>query len=285
MAHRLLSSASFALIAGAAFAVLFALWSAGLALAAASTVAWVVVVVALVVVERLAPFEPAWHRPDEQLVNDLTHTALGSALGSRVGVVAADAIVTAIAVVSAGAASTTTLHALWPSSWPLWAQAALAFVTVDGLRYWQHRLTHRVPALWQLHVLHHDPRRLIVIKAGRSHLFDRALQALCVVPVVVAGAGADVVFWAVSLSSIIGLVAHANIDASGCFVFVGPNEHRVHHAKDPALHGSNFGAALTLWDRAFGTFRAADVHDVGLNDDTPDGVVAQLAAPINAWLP
>ncbi len=198
MAHRLLSSASFALIAGAAFAVLFALWSAGLALAAASTVAWVVVVVALVVVERLAPFEPAWHRPDEQLVNDLTHTALGSALGSRVGVVAADAIVTAIAVVSAGAASTTTLHALWPSSWPLWAQAALAFVTVDGLRYWQHRLTHRVPALWQLHVLHHDPRRLIVIKAGRSHLFDRALQALCVVPVVVAGAGADVVFWAVS---------------------------------------------------------------------------------------
>ena len=212
-------------------------------------------------------------------------------MGSRAGVVAADAIVAGLALAWSPAT------ALWPTTWPLWAQAALAFVVVDGLRYWQHRLTHAAPALWELHKLHHDPRRLIVIKAGRSHLFDRALQALCVVPVVVAGADVDVVFWAVALSSIIGLIGHANVDASGCFIFVGPNEHRVHHARIAvrqesdlpigAAEGKNFGASLTVWDRAFGTFCAGDVVDVvdvGLDEDTPDGVVAQLAAPINGWL-
>lgn len=275
---HVVAHARFATLVGGAGLVLWSLWDAGLDLFVASTLVWVIVVAALVVVERLTPKQRVWLRPDEQLANDLVHTALGSALGSRVGVVVADA---------GGAAITLLLPALalWPASWPLPVQVVVGFVVVDGCRYVQHRASHAWPWLWETHQLHHDARRLIVIKAGRSHFIDRALQALCVVPIVVAGAPVDVVFWVVALSSVVGLVGHANVDASGCFLFVGPNEHRVHHATAPALHSSNFGASLSIWDRLCGTFRRDDHVDVvGLPHDTPSTVTTQLAAPVNAWL-
>lgn len=276
--RRVVAHARFVSIVGGASLVLWALWRAGVDLFVASTLVWVIVVAALVVVERLSPKQRVWLRPDEQLTNDLVHTALGSALGSRVGVVVADAGVAAITLLLPASA-------LWPTSWPLPVQVVVGFVVVDGCRYAQHRASHAWPWLWETHQLHHDARRLLVIKAGRSHLIDRALQALCVVPIVVAGASVDVVFWVVTLSSVIGVIGHANVDASGCFFFVGSNEHRVHHAADPALHNSNFGASLSIWDRLCGTFRRDDDVDVvGLPHDTPVTVTAQLAAPINAWL-
>lgn len=206
----------------------------------------------------------------------MSFTPSSAAPSIHVGSVAAEFGVVVVAFV---APSLT----LWPSSWPFALQVVVGFVVVDGVRFGQHWLSHRVPVLWETHKLHHDPRRLIVMKAGRSHFFDRAFQALCVVPVVVAGASVDVVFWCVAANSVIGLVAHANVDVAGV-VFVGPNEHRVHHARDPQMHGSNFGAALTIWDRLCGTFRSSDVTVVGLDEETPSSVVSQLAAPVHAWV-
>ena len=129
--QRLAAHALFVVVVGGAGVFLHALQSSGVDLLLSSTLLWVVVVVALVVVERLVPFRAAWQRPDEQLGNDLAHTALGSALGSRAGVVVADLVVAAVAL--AFPAST-----LWPSSAPFWAQVVVGFVVVDGLRYAQH---------------------------------------------------------------------------------------------------------------------------------------------------
>ena len=275
---RVFAHVRFVCLVGSASLVVWWLWNAGVDLFVASTLVWVIAVIALVILERVTPKQRIWLRSDEQLANDLVHTALGSALGSRVGVIAADIGVAAIALLLPALR-------LWPTSWPLPVQIVVGFVVLDGCRYAQHRASHAWPWLWETHQLHHDARRLLVIKAGRSHLIDRALQALCVVPIIVAGASVDVVFWVVALSSVIGLIGHANIDASGCFFFVGPNEHRVHHAADPALHGSNFGASLSIWDRLCGTFRHNDHVDVvGLPHDTPSTVTAQLAAPVTAWL-
>lgn len=263
--------------------MLFTLRQNGVDLPLASVVVWTSMLVVLVLLERVIPFETAWHQPDDQLVNDVAHTMLGSALGSQAGVFVADVFVAAVAL-----ALPTTSLALWttgPGTLPLVAQVAVGFVVVDGARYAQHRLSHRLGFLWETHKLHHDPRRLLAIKAGRSHVLDRAMQALCVVPLVVLGANADVVFWCVAVNSTIGLIAHANIDApSSGWIFVGPSQHRVHHAREARLHNSNFGAALTLWDRLFGTFRSDEVRNVGLEENTPTSVVAQLAAPVHAWL-
>lgn len=38
------------------------------------------------------------------------------------------------------------------------------------------------------------------------------------------------------------------------FIFVTPSHHRVHHARNKAYLDKNFGGALIVWDRLFGTF-------------------------------
>ena len=274
--RHLLASIGFAALLTAVVAALSTLQRSGVPLAVASVLLWTSVVIVLIIVERVVPFERAWLVPDEQLGNDVVHTVIGSAVGSHVGSIAAEG---AVAIVAFAAPALT----LWPSSLPFAVQVGIGFVVVDGVRFGQHWLSHRVPALWETHKLHHDARRLIVMKAGRAHFFDRAAQALCVVPVIVAGAPVDVVFWCVALNSVIGLIAHANVDVAGLIV-VGPREHRVHHARDAEGHGANFGAALTIWDRLCGTFRSATVTTVGLDEATPSTVVSQLAAPVQAWV-
>jgi len=69
-------------------------------------------------------------------------------------------------------------------------------------------------------------------------------------------------------------------------VLVTPDMHRVHHSVIRAEHDSNFGFALSVWDRIFGTYRAqpAGGHDgmqVGLEwqDREPARLVWAL------WLP
>ena len=55
------------------------------------------------------------------------------------------------------------------------------------------------------------------------------------------------------------LFVHANIrlpariDAALGWLVMTPGLHRTHHAATPELYNANFGAVLTIWDRAFRT--------------------------------
>jgi sterol desaturase/sphingolipid hydroxylase (fatty acid hydroxylase superfamily) len=88
------------------------------------------------------------------------------------------------------------------------------------------------------------------------------------------------------------LFNHANIslpravDRIVRLVLVTPDMHRVHHSVLRAEHDSNFGFALSIWDRIFGTYvsQPAGGHDgmkVGLQwqDERP----ARLGWAL--WLP
>lgn len=266
---------------GIAIILLVTLGRIGFDAVLATPVMWSLIFCLLVVLERLIPFERAWFAPDGQLAHDFAHTFLGSAVGSRLGALGADMVVAGVA------AALPAISTIWPTSWPVWLQIAAAYAGLDLLRYWQHRVQHASGPLWETHKLHHDSRRLTTVKTGRSHPFDRAFQALCVVPLAMVGAPTSVLFYCVGLNSIIGLIGHANIDVRMGpleFIFVGPPQHRVHHSVDPADHHSNFGASLTIWDRAFGTFRNREARTVGLEEATSPRLLGQLAAPINAWL-
>jgi sterol desaturase/sphingolipid hydroxylase (fatty acid hydroxylase superfamily) len=69
-------------------------------------------------------------------------------------------------------------------------------------------------------------------------------------------------------------------------VLVTPDMHRVHHSADRIEHNSNFGFALSVWDRIFGTYRAQPLqgHDnmtIGLDwqDDKPTRLGWSLLLP------
>lgn len=242
-----------------------------------AVVVWTSVFVALIVAEQVVPRRPGWRRPDGQLFHDFGHAALGSGLGSELGAL----LVTMLTVSSAG--DITQPIAL--DSVLGVVVVGIAYLVIDLCRYLQHRLTHDVSWLWALHTLHHDPRRLIALKAGRSHLLDRALQALCVVPALMLGLSTHMIAICVLLNSLVGLIAHANLDlrlGPLSWIVVGPATHRVHHAT-----GKNLGASLLVWDQLFGTFEAPGnpAHDdVGVAFDTPTSFAAQLAWPVMVWL-
>ncbi len=179
--------------------------------------------------------------------------------------------------------------------WPIWAEILIAFVVLDFIMWLQHLAMHRVPLLWRAHSVHHADRDLDVSTAIRFHPFEIILStlwkamwvALLGVPLVVALAfeawlAANAVF------NHGNIALPRRIDRSIRPFLVTPDMHLVHHSIDPAEQQSNYGFALTIWDRLFGTYRAEaaagrDRQAIGLaqaQDARPGGFLWSAKLPL-----
>ena len=60
---------------------------------------------------------------------------------------------------------------IWPTQWPLVAQAVLALFCSEFIWYWLHRAEHASQWLWRLsaHGSHHAFQNLGAINAGVNH--------------------------------------------------------------------------------------------------------------------
>lgn len=168
--------------------------------------------------------------------------------------------------------------------WPWWAEAVLAFIILDFAVWLQHVILHHSPLLWRMHKVHHSDRDLDASSALRFHPFELILStfyksawvALLGVPVLVA-----LLFelWlnANALFNHSNIRLPAKIDRLLRPFLVTPGMHFVHHSVVIAEQNTNFGFALSCWDRIFGLYRAEaaagqDQQIVGLAE-------AQDAAP------
>ncbi|MFW8596259.1 sterol desaturase family protein [Cribrihabitans neustonicus] len=147
--------------------------------------------------------------------------------------------------------------------WPGWLEVLLAVLVLDFAIWLQHLITHKVPLLWRLHRVHHADRDMDVTTAVRFHPVEIALSMLVKIGLVyLLGASLVAVVLFEILLSGTALFTHANLrlparaDGWLRLVLVTPDMHRVHHSVLRAEHDSNYGFALSLWDRLFGTYRA-----------------------------
>jgi len=174
---------------------------------------------------------------------------------------------------------------LWPGAWPLPAQLALAAVLGELGAYSAHRLMHRYESLWRIHALHHSPPHLYVVASARTHPFNSALVHFCQMgPVVLLGAGAEVIAAFSLLTAVVGLLQHCNADLATEWlngVFATPDLHRTHHSVVLSESNSNFGNNLIVWDWVFGTRLAgARPEAYGVEGVRwPEGYLAQLTTP------
>lgn len=252
-------------------------------LRAANAVTGLVLIVALVGIERWLPYRADWSlRGDADVPRDLGHTLLYSAI---VGVTRLLFLVVLAESIARSGASL----GLWPAAAPVWLQILLAIVLGDALEYAYHRLSHRVPWLWRIHAIHHQPTRLHVLKAARHHFLYGIGRGFVVwLPLLLLGAPGEVVLWQFVAESFTGPVAHANVRFAIPAVvhrwLVTPEFHRIHHARDPGPGNTNFGIVLPLWDRLFGTHTdplTYTVRATGIEDDPiPHRFIAELAAPV-----
>lgn len=174
---------------------------------------------------------------------------------------------------------------LWPTAWPLPLQLALAAVVGELGAYTAHRVMHRYEAMWRIHALHHSPPHLYVVASARTHPLNSALVHFCQMgPVVLLGAGAEVIAAFSLLTAVVGLLQHCNADLATEWlngVFATPDLHRTHHSVVLEESNSNFGNNLIVWDWVFGTRLAgARPAAYGVEGVTwPEGYLGQLTTP------
>ncbi len=171
------------------------------------------------------------------------------------------------------------------SGTPLWLQVIWGLLVFELLQYGVHRSMHlsRSPLtrfLWRTHAIHHLPQQLYLVMHIVFHPVNLLVIRIFVqmAPIWVFGFDPLAVFIYGSIIALHGTVSHLNFDMRlgwANYLFVGPELHRYHHSAS-SHEALNYGAALSIFDQLFGTFKYTPgcyPTDLGLR--TEDGYPGQ----------
>jgi sterol desaturase/sphingolipid hydroxylase (fatty acid hydroxylase superfamily) len=256
------------------------LWQAGQAPGSVIGLSSLAAIALIALCERLAPHRREWNQNHGDVITDVAHNVVTS-FGLR-ELLKLGFAVTLVPLV-AGLAARNGLDP-WPHTWPLALQLVLAAVLSEFGTYWMHRIAHERDFFWRFHSVHHSPARIYWLNAGRDHplgmLLDYSAGAL---PLIVAGAPAEVIVYFYVFESVMGLVQHANVRHEmgwGHYVFSSAVLHRWHHSDVLAEANSNYGSSLIVWDLVFGTYFNPPGRELG-----PEriGLAAMREFPQRFW--
>jgi sterol desaturase/sphingolipid hydroxylase (fatty acid hydroxylase superfamily) len=179
---------------------------------------------------------------------------------------------------------------LWPTQWPMWGQALLAFLAADFAFMMMHYLSHRFSPLWRLHAVHHGVGRLYGFNGVIRHPLHQSIDMIVgTAPLVIMGMPVAVALILGFLISVTLIVQHSNVDTR-----LGPLDgqlsigriHHLHHVNWGTEGDCNFGLLLTVWDKLLGTYsdkpsRPITASDMGVDElpNFPKSFVEQLILP------
>uniref|UniRef100_UPI003D8C4FFA sterol desaturase family protein n=1 Tax=Gordonia sp. B7-2 TaxID=3420932 RepID=UPI003D8C4FFA len=147
----------------------------------------------------------------------------------------------------------------WQLSATTWWTWVVAFVALDFLFYWEHRMAHRVRLIWATHQAHHSSEYFNFTTALRQK-WNNSAGLVMWLPLPLLGIPPAVVFGVYSLNLFYQFWIHTERIGKLWrpieFVFNTPSHHRVHHGSDADYLDRNYGGTFIIWDRMFGTFTA-----------------------------
>jgi sterol desaturase/sphingolipid hydroxylase (fatty acid hydroxylase superfamily) len=178
-------------------------------------------------------------------------------------------------------------------AWPAWVEFLLAILFFDLAIWAQHLISHKVPLFWRFHRVHHADPDFDVTTAVRFHPVEiAASMGVKVGLVYLVGPSALAMLVFEILLNGTALFNHANLRLPGWLdaglrrVLVTPDMHRVHHSTIRDECDSNYGFALSVWDRLFTTYRAEPAGGqqgmtigLGWQDERPTKLGWSLALP------
>jgi sterol desaturase/sphingolipid hydroxylase (fatty acid hydroxylase superfamily) len=152
----------------------------------------------------------------------------------------------------------THLHLFELSKTNVWTYL-IAFVGLDFMYYWTHRLSHEVNFLWGHHAVHHSSEEFNLACALRQNIsMITNIVVVSLFPLAILGVPAEV----------LGVVAPVHVFSQFWYhtrhignlgvleyIFVTPSAHRVHHAMNDIYMDKNYSAIFIVWDRLFGTYQ------------------------------
>lgn len=279
-----LSLVAWPLVWGGGLALWGFLHAHGCSLSVATLTPQILAAIAVVILERLAPHEPAWLRPRSDRLTDALHLVSSIVVSSVVGRTLALGVAVSLRSVSG--------PGLWPHAAPLAVQLVLALLISELGGYLAHRLLHASQHLWPFHAVHHSAQRLYWLNASRNHPVDMAITfGATMWPLFWLGAGDTLLSLYAVCTGCHLLLQHSNV-AQRTFglrwIFSMAEVHRFHHSPRREEADGNYGHVLIVWDVLFGTRRVPPDRlppvDVGLPADVrvPDDFVGQLLYPFTA---
>lgn len=174
--------------------------------------------------------------------------------------------------------------------WPLWLEILVAILVLDLAIWAQHLVTHKVPLFWRFHRMHHADRDLDVTTALRFHPVEiLASMGLKIGLIYLLGPQAVAVVLFEVLLNGTAMFNHANLslprwlDRGLRMVLVTPDMHQIHHSNRREEHDSNYGFALSVWDRLFRTYRDAPKPGLVVGLQWQDEKPSKLGWSL--WLP
>uniref|UniRef100_A0A8B9Q2M7 Alkylglycerol monooxygenase n=1 Tax=Apteryx owenii TaxID=8824 RepID=A0A8B9Q2M7_APTOW len=162
------------------------------------------------------------------------------------------------------------LHWHSPCTW------YLTFLGVDFAYYWFHRISHEVNILWAAHQIHHSSEDYNLFTALRQSVLQRYTSWMFNLPMALF-IPPSVFAVHLQFNLLYQFWIHTEVITNlGPLEFIlnTPSHHRVHHGRNPYCIDKNYGGALIIWDRIFGTFEAEDAK-----------VVYGLTHPVNSFEP
>ncbi len=138
--------------------------------------------------------------------------------------------------------------------------------------YIYHYMQHKIPILWELHKVHHSAQVMIGVTKDRVHPIDEIMNrwwdglipGLCygiwlffaLDPVEVTVFGINV-YALRNIILMMDFVRHTHLKLPYgrhlSAILLSPHYHQLHHSTAEKHWDKNFGLALTIWDRMFGT--------------------------------
>jgi sterol desaturase/sphingolipid hydroxylase (fatty acid hydroxylase superfamily) len=158
--------------------------------------------------------------------------------------------------------------------------------------YLYHYMQHKIPILWELHKVHHSAQVMIGVTKDRVHPIDEIMNrwwdglipGLCygiwlffaLDPVELTVFGINV-YAMRNIILMMDFVRHTHLKLSYGrhldAILISPHYHQLHHSIAEKHCDKNFGLALSIWDRMFGTLVVPEPDEdfvIGLTDNEHD---------------
>lgn len=153
---------------------------------------------------------------------------------------------------------------------PVWGIVLAGLLSMDFFGGWLvHWVEHNSAIFWRIHIVHHADNNVDVSTGLRHHPLEALNRWIFFTAgVFIMGLPIYAVMIGQTFMSIFTMFTHANIrlpkglDRALTYVFISPNMHKVHHHWKQPYTDSNYGTALSIWDRLFGTYRELDPSQI-----------------------
>jgi sterol desaturase/sphingolipid hydroxylase (fatty acid hydroxylase superfamily) len=139
-----------------------------------------------------------------------------------------------------------------------WYNWIIAYVLVDFLSYWYHRISHRVNIFWAGHVTHHSSEHFNFSNGFRTSFFQGINRIVFWSCLPLFGFSPLMLVIILKVSGLYDFLLHTQYIPKLGFlekILVTPSQHRVHHGRNDIYIDKNYGSTFVIWDKLFGTFQ------------------------------